>query len=84
MEKGTQAMETLVSKNLRLVKHIASKYTAQNKNLCMEDLMQAGIEGLKIAIGRFDASKGLKLSTSAYWWIRQRVQRFSKRDNLIK
>jgi len=42
----------------------------------MEDVMAEGIHGLVIAIEKFDHTRGIKLSTYAAWWIRQRIQRF--------
>jgi RNA polymerase primary sigma factor len=41
----------------------------------MEDIMAEGIQGLVVAMDKFDHTRGIKLSTYAAWWIRQRIQR---------
>ena len=41
----------------------------------MEDLMAEGIQGLIVALDKFDHTRGVKLSTYAAWWIRQKIQR---------
>ncbi len=56
------AKEILITRNLRLVAHIAKKY--QNVDEDMEDLISTGTIGLIKAIDSFDAGKG-KLSTYA-------------------
>ena len=43
-------------------------------NVDMEDIMAEGIQGLVVATDKFDHTRGIKLSTYA-WWIRQRIQR---------
>ncbi|MHB1865350.1 MAG: sigma factor [Candidatus Saccharimonadales bacterium] len=40
-----------------------------------EDLLSAGLQGLRVAIVKFDQRKGIKFSTYASWWIRQSIQR---------
>ena len=44
-------------------------------NVQMEDIMAEGIQGLVVALDKFDHTRGIKLSTYAAWWIRQRIQR---------
>ena len=41
----------------------------------MDDIMAEGIQGLVVALDKFDHTRGIKLSTYAAWWIRQRIQR---------
>ncbi|KAJ0970947.1 hypothetical protein J5N97_018906 [Dioscorea zingiberensis] len=67
------ARERLAMKNIRLVISIAQKY--KNTGPAMADLVQGGLVGLLRGIEKFDPSKGFKISTYVYWWIRQGVLR---------
>nr|AKC88647.1 sigma factor [Pelargonium transvaalense] len=67
------AREKLATSNVRLVISIAKKY--ENKGSQMADLVQGGLVGLRRGIEKFDASKGCRFSTYAYWWIHQGVKK---------
>lgn len=67
------AREKLTMSNVRLVMSIAHKY--DNMGAEMADLVQGGLIGLLRGIEKFDSSKGFKISTYVYWWIRQGVSR---------
>ncbi|KAL0928191.1 hypothetical protein M5K25_000061 [Dendrobium thyrsiflorum] len=67
------ATEKLAMSNVRLVMSIAQKY--DNLGSEMADLVQGGLIGLLRGIEKFDSSKGCKISTYVYWWIRQGVSR---------
>nr|TKS01697.1 RNA polymerase SIGMA SUBUNIT 1 family protein [Populus alba] len=67
------AREKLAMSNVRLVMSIAQKY--DNMGAEMADLVQGGLIGLLRGIEKFDSSKGFKISTYVYWWIRQGVSR---------
>lgn len=69
----TLAREKLAMSNVRLVMSIAQKY--DNMGADMADLIQGGLIGLLRGIEKFDSSKGFKISTYVYWWIRQGVSR---------
>lgn len=67
------AREKLTMSNVRLVLSIAQRY--DNMGAEMGDLVQGGLIGLLRGIEKFDSSKGFKISTYVYWWIRQGVSR---------
>ncbi|KAI4330787.1 hypothetical protein MLD38_029039 [Melastoma candidum] len=67
------AREKLAMSNVRLVMSIAQRY--DNMGVEMSDLVQGGLIGLLRGIEKFDSSKGFKISTYVYWWIRQGVSR---------
>lgn len=57
------ARNILIEHNLRLVAHIAKKYTNTNKD--NEDLISIGTIGLIKSISSFDPKKGVRLATYA-------------------
>ncbi|XP_058103777.1 RNA polymerase sigma factor sigA-like isoform X2 [Magnolia sinica] len=67
------ARETLAMSNVRLVMSVAQKY--DNMGTEIADLIQGGLISLLRGIEKFDSSKGFKISTYVYWWIRQGVSR---------
>jgi RNA polymerase primary sigma factor len=74
IERGErQAKERMINSNLRLVVHVARRYTGHGVPL--GDLVQEGVIGLNRAAEKFDWRKGFKFSTYATWWIRQACQR---------
>jgi len=67
------ARDGLILANLRLVVHIAKRYT--NSGLPFMDLIQEGNIGLLRAVERFEHERGHKFATYAFWWITQSVER---------
>lgn len=87
IKAGIKARDAIVNCNLRLVIHIAKRYTSRLKSNNMElmDLVQEGSFGLQRAAELFDPERGYKFSTYAYWWIRQALQRAIDRfERLIR
>ena len=72
---GQRAYDRFYRGNLRLVIHIAKRYTKRATTLDFLDLIQEGALGLGRAIELFDHSRGYKFSTYSYWWIRQSITR---------
>lgn len=69
-DERTEARDTLVTSNLRLVVNIAKNY--RNNYLSFMDLIQEGNNGLLKAVDNFDPSKG-RFSTCASLWIKQAI-----------
>ena len=67
------ARSRIVEANLRLVVHVAKKYS--NRGVEVADILQDGSIGLMNAVRKFDMSRGHKFSTFATWWIRQAISR---------
>lgn len=62
-EEKEEARNILIERNLRLVAHIAKKYTNFNKD--NEDLISIGTIGLIKAITSYDSKKAIRLATYA-------------------
>ncbi|MGA0863275.1 MAG: sigma-70 family RNA polymerase sigma factor [Ilumatobacteraceae bacterium] len=73
IEEGTDALDHLITANLRLVVSIARRY--DGRDLQLADLIQEGNIGLMRAAEKYDWEKGFKFSTYATWWIRQAMMR---------
>lgn len=71
--RGRHSMEMMVNTNLRMVVSIAKK--AQHKGLTFSDLIQEGNIGLIRGLELYDPARGYRISTYAYWWIRQSINR---------
>ena len=77
IRSGRRARDQFICSNLRLVVSVAKKYTFRLKytSLTFQDLLQEGTLGLQRAAEKYDPECGYKMSTYAYWWIRQAVTR---------
>ena len=70
----SEAKNTLVNANLRLVVSIAKKYHG-HAGMTFLDIIQEGNLGLMKAAEKFDHTKGYKFSTYATYWIKQAISR---------
>lgn len=70
----TQAQQTLINSNLRLVVSIAKHYMNKS-SMSFEDLVQEGNIGLIKAAGKFDPTRGTRFSTCASWYIKHEIAR---------
>ncbi len=71
LEGDSNAIETLVTSNLRFVVNVAKKY--RNNGIPFEDLINEGNLGLMTAVNKFDPDKGYHFISYAVWWIRQSI-----------
>jgi RNA polymerase primary sigma factor len=73
LEGDKRAGEKLLKHNLRLIVNQAKK--SVGRGLALEDLVQEGMMGFMKGLGKFDPSRGFKVSTYTTWWIRQGITR---------
>lgn len=70
-EGDHQALQRFVNGNLRFVISVAKQYQGSGERL--DDLINAGNEGLIVAAQRFDTTRGFKFISYGVWWIRQSI-----------
>ncbi len=71
---STEARQTLIEHNLRLVSHIVRKYYSSNRN--QEDLLSIGTIGLIKAIDSFNIKNGARFATYAAKCIQNEILMF--------
>lgn len=82
-EKAVQAINRLVTSNLKLVVKIANSLTKNEKDRM--DLISEGNRGLMRAAETFDPDKGAKFSVYSSFWIKQFINKYVyKNSNLFK
>lgn len=79
IRRGLRARDRMVSANLRLVAHVTRtrrpRLGVYIPDADLPDLLQAGAEGLQRGIEKFDPTRGYRVSTYCYWWIRQALSK---------
>lgn len=82
MRRGLKARQEMFLGNQKLVQKFAHRM--KNRSLPLDDLIQFGNEALFRAIENFDPTKGWRLSTFAWWWIRSEMaKQCSKNDTQL-
>lgn len=67
------ARQRLIESNLRLVIKVALRYAG--RGLPLMDLIEEGNLGLIRAVEGFDSERGVRFSTYAMFWIRQKIEK---------
>jgi RNA polymerase primary sigma factor len=72
-EKGTDCdeMKQLEKANMRFVVSVANQY--QKRGLTLEELIEAGTEGLRKSAMKYNFDADNKFIAYAVWWIRQSI-----------
>lgn len=78
----TQARETFIKGNLRLVLSVIQRFNNRGENV--DDLFQVGCIGLMKAIDNFDLSQNVKFSTYAVPMIIGEIRRYLRDNNPIR
>ena len=78
----TQARETFIKGNLRLVLSVIQRFNNRGENV--DDLFQVGCIGLMKSIDNFDLSQNVKFSTYAVPMIIGEIRRYLRDNNSIR
>ena len=78
----SQARETLICGNLRLVLSVIQKFLGRGEN--MDDLFQVGCIGLMKAIDNFDVEQGVRFSTYGVPMIVGEIRRYLRDNSAIR
>lgn len=65
----------IVMVNVKLIGMVMKPYL-KFKSIQPDDMFTEGVMGIYTAIEKFDPDHDTKFSTYAYWWIKQKIQRF--------
>lgn len=64
-------MKQLEKANMRFVVSVANQY--QKRGLSLDELIEAGIDGLKKAAVKYNFEADFRFIAYAVWWIRQSI-----------
>ena len=81
-EGNTEARETFIKGNLRLVLSVIQRFNNRGENV--DDLFQVGCIGLMKAIDNFDLSQNVRFSTYAVPMIIGEIRRYLRDNNSIR
>lgn len=73
-----QALDQLLKANVKFVVKVANRYSSNcdGKAIDINDLIQAGNEGLMLAVEHFKTSRKVRFITCARWWIEAYIRLF--------
>ena len=82
----------IISKALEIVKAVKNKNPNKTLPMDINDLVQAGVLGMMIALRKYDpdfkkdgaVKEGIKFSTFAYWWVWQAMTGLFERNSSIR
>ena len=81
-KKGTDCdeMKQLEKANMRFIVSVANQY--QKRGLSLEELIEAGTEGLRKGAMKYNFEADFKFIAYAVWWIRQSIlQAIEEKNN---
>ena len=81
-----RTLNKIIKFNYKMVYKTALGYFnkySKTATLELDDIIQAGCEGLIRAANKFVVSKGFSFSTYAYWWISSMIGRYIKQNSKI-
>lgn len=79
--KIASVKNAIVMSNVKLIAMVMKPYI-KFRSIQPDDLFTEGVFGIYTAIEKFDTSSKAKFSTYAYWWIKQKIQRYVEENCL--
>lgn len=80
-EGDFMARNELITSNLKFVVNVAKMY--KGYGVPFSDLISEGNMGLIKAAEKYDSNKDVKFISYSVWWIRQYIQEFLRKNNII-
>lgn len=74
-EEKEKIKQQILKSNLKLVIDFSKKYFSAHPWMVL-DIIQQGNLGLITAIERFEYKKNNKFSTYAFWWVKQKIEKY--------